>query len=86
MGFTNLMLADGISEEERKEYGAFIESSGTQLMLMMDNILKLSMIEMDKMSVKYSNFNVNDLILDVETYYSNEAHEKGLQLIVQVKI
>ena len=82
LGFTNLLLSDGITEEERKEYGGFVESSGNQLMLMMDNILKISMIELDKLSIKYSNFNVNDLILDVETYYSNEAHKKGLQLIV----
>lgn len=79
LGFTNLMLADDISDKERKEYGAFVESSGNQLLVMMDNILKISMIEVEKMSVKYSTFNMNELFLEIEVYYSSEVREKGLE-------
>ncbi|MRT91848.1 PAS domain S-box protein [Ancylomarina sp. 16SWW S1-10-2] len=79
MGFTNMMISDGISEEERKEFGSYVESSGRQLMATMDNILKLSMIEIGEMSVKYSNFDINSLFSDIEIYYSSEVHDKGLE-------
>jgi len=80
MGFTNLMLADDISDEERKEYGAFVESSGNQLLTMMDGILKLSMIEAGNMSVKYSSFRVNDLLNEIVNYYARDIANKNLNL------
>ena len=82
MGFTNLMLSDDITDEERKEYGAFVETSGNQLVTMMDNILKISMIEVGQLSVNYLNFNVNDLCVELEDYYSSEIREKGLKFII----
>lgn len=82
IGFTNLMLADNISDEERREYGSFVESSGNQLVTMMDDILKISMIEVGQLSVKYSSFNVNDLCIEVENYYSGEIRENGLEFVI----
>jgi PAS domain S-box-containing protein len=82
MGFTNLLLSDGISEEERREYVTYIESSGNQLITMMDDILKISVIEVGQLSVKNSCFSVNDLCVELETYYLAEIKEKGLELII----
>jgi PAS domain S-box-containing protein len=79
IGFTNLMMSDDITAEERKEYGAFVESSGNQLMTMMDGILKISMIEAGQLNVKYSKFRMSDLFLEIERYYSNELSIKGLK-------
>lgn len=78
LGFTNLMLSDEITDEERKEYCAFVESSGNQLMMMMDDILKISTIEAGKMSVKYSTFNIKELLHEIKVYYSQEINEKNL--------
>lgn len=78
LGFTNLIISDDITDEERKEYGAFVESSGNQLLMMVDDILKISTIEAGKMSIKYSTFNIKDLLLEIEAYYSQEAIDKGL--------
>ncbi|RXQ96790.1 PAS domain S-box protein [Ancylomarina salipaludis] len=80
MGFTNLMLSDDISDKERKEYGAFVESSGNQLLTMMDGILKLSVIEAGEMSVKYSSFRVNDLLNEIVNYYAKDIANKKLNL------
>jgi len=85
LGFTNLMLSDDITDEERKEYGSFVESSGNQLMMMMDNILKISTIEAGRMSVKYSTFSIHELLLEIEAYYSSEVLEKGLELKIDCK-
>ncbi len=82
MGFTNLMLSDDITDDERREYGTYVESSGNQLLTMMDNILKISMIEVGQLSVKNSCFSVNDLCVDIETYYLSEIKEKGLEFII----
>ncbi|MGZ2371934.1 sensor histidine kinase [Ancylomarina sp. YFZ004] len=82
LGFTNLMLSDDITDEERRDYGAFVESSGNQLLMMMDNILKISMIEVERMSVKFSTFNIHELLLEIEAYYSSEIIEKGLELMI----
>jgi len=79
LGFTNLMLSDEITDEERKEYGSFVEASGNQLMIMMDNVLKISTIEAGKMSIKFSMFKIEELFLEIETYYSKEIEEKGLE-------
>jgi len=48
----------------------------------MDNILKISMIEVGQLSVKYSSFNVNELCVEIETYYSDEIREKGLEFVI----
>jgi len=83
MGFTNLMLCDDITDEERKEYGAFVTSSGNQLMLMMNDILKISAIESGKLSVKYSTFQVQDILLEIVNDYSHQISEKKLNIKIE---
>lgn len=82
MGFTNLMLSEGISDEERKEYGGFVESSSNQLITMMDNILKISMIELGQMSLRFSTFKMCELFHEIKSYYQQAIADKNLEFIV----
>lgn len=83
MGFANLLISDGISDDERREYGEFVESSGNQLMLMMDNIIKMSTIESGNLTVKHASFSVSELLLDVESFYFDEAAKKQLRIFIE---
>lgn len=83
MGFANLLISDGISDDERREYGEFVESSGNQLMLMMDNIIKMSTIESGNLTVKHASFSVSELLLDVESFYFDEATKKQLRIFIE---
>ncbi len=83
LGFSNLLRDDELSEEEREKYLNIIESSGNQLLTLINDIIDISMIEAGQVKIKESNVNINQLINNV---YSLSKAEMKLREKEQLEL
>lgn len=83
LGFTQLLdqkTADG----RQKSYLSSIETSGQMLLALIDDMLDLSRIEAGQLRLYYEPVNLQVLMMDVKTIFSQKAGEKNLVLDVRL--
>jgi signal transduction histidine kinase/CheY-like chemotaxis protein len=78
IGFTEL-LNEQIKDPRQLSYLRTIQSSGTTLLRLINDILDLSRIEAGKMHIQKTNTNLRDLCYEMETIFSVELNKKALQ-------
>ncbi|NJP41494.1 cell wall metabolism sensor histidine kinase WalK [Oscillospiraceae bacterium HV4-5-C5C] len=73
-------LADGLVTEEsdRLRYYSIIQNETLRLSRLIDDMLELSRLQAGKISLKRSQFNIWDILREVEAKYQAVAEEKGL--------
>ena len=64
LGFSNLLLEEELTEEQREAVNT-IKKSGESLLNLINNILDLSKVESSKMELETIPFNVENLVLDI---------------------
>ena len=62
IGFADLLEQDNISDSERNEYLGIIKRSGTNLLVLIDDIIDLSKIEVEKIEIVKQKFDVNKVL------------------------
>ena len=80
LGFTDLLLADEISEAERKDYIQTIQRNGDHLMCVINDILDLSKVESGKMTVETVQTSLPELVGRVSSLMRSKAQQKGIEL------
>ncbi|WP_437919826.1 response regulator [Sphingobacterium sp. LRF_L2] len=70
--------------EDQIESAKVIQSSGTSLLSLIDEILDLSKIEAGKMDLDYQNVSLVDITKDLRSLFSPVINNKNLQLIVEI--
>lgn len=65
---------------EQKNYIGVIKSAGENLLNLIDDILDLSKIERDHVSIEAIDFNLEEIVEKTCEVFSIRAHEKGLEL------
>ncbi|MBO3457304.1 AAA family ATPase [Aetokthonos hydrillicola Thurmond2011] len=80
LGFSQLMNQDTNLSQEQKENLGIIHRSGEHLLTLINQVLDLSKVEAGRMTLSEKNFNLHDLLADVEDLFSLEARKKGLHL------
>lgn len=80
LGFSQLMNQNTNLSQEQKENLDIIHRSGEHLLTLINQVLDLSKVEAGRMTLSENNFNLHDLLADVEDLFSLEAQKKGLQL------
>lgn len=82
IGFAELLLQEDIPQDEKKEYFNIIEKNSHQLMQLIDDIIDISKIEANVLKVYKVDFNINDLLKDLERIYLKEVDmsAKSIQL------
>jgi signal transduction histidine kinase len=65
VGFSSLLGENGLSEETRNSYIDMIESNTESLLVLIDEILDLSKIEAQQLTLKMQNFNTDELISEL---------------------
>jgi CheY-like chemotaxis protein len=83
LGFTNILQKTKLDNEQR-EYVDIIQTSGDNLLSIVNDILDLSKIEAGMMRIEEAPFRVSDIISTVETMLKPKAEEKNLKLIVNL--
>ncbi|WP_306429403.1 HAMP domain-containing sensor histidine kinase [Sphingobacterium sp. E70] len=66
------------------ESAKVIQSSGTSLLTLIDEILDLSKIESGKMTLEYASLNLNDISADLNNLFLPLVNEKGLAFTINI--
>ncbi|MCB9015378.1 MAG: response regulator [Lentimicrobiaceae bacterium] len=82
IGFAELLLEPEIDDETKKEYVDTIFSNSNQLLKIITDIIEISKIETEQLSVNYHEFSINNLLNDICTQYSNIAQQKSIEFII----
>ena len=72
LGFVHLILENELEIEKRNEFLKIILSKGNQLLQIINDILDISKIESNQISINYTNFSLNDLIDELSMFFSFE--------------
>ncbi len=83
IGMTDLMLDSELTAEQRENVG-IIKSSAYALMSVINDILDFSKIEAGKLALDPIDFSARDAIGDAANAIALRAHQKGLELIVDI--
>ncbi|MCF8345224.1 MAG: PAS domain S-box protein [Bacteroidales bacterium] len=86
LGFAELLAAD-IDPEERKEYVRIINSSGNQLLNIINDIIDVAKIEAGELAIYESGCNVQELLNELYAFYSKNLHGQRKKLLdVKLKV
>lgn len=80
IGFSEMLILDDITEEDRKYYHSIIKKSSDQLLNIINDILDLAKIEANQISLFEQETDLHELCNDIITLHSLEAQNKGLEL------
>jgi two-component system sensor histidine kinase/response regulator len=83
IGMTDLVLDTELTSEQRESLG-IVKSSADALLAVINDILDFSKIEAGKLALDPINFNPRDTIGDTANAVAWRAHQKGLELIVDI--
>lgn len=83
LGMAQLLELTALTDEQQ-EYVNTINSSGNNLVQLIGDILDLSKIESNHVELETLGFNLQSEISSINTILSLRAHEKGLQLDLQI--
>ena len=85
IGFTESLQQDSLSKQEQADYLSIIDRCSKHLLQVINDILDLSKIEAEKLTVEQLSFNPAQIISDVETLVHMLADEKGLSINIEYK-
>lgn len=84
LGITELLLDNPVSEEQKKYYQT-ISQSASALLHIVNDILDLSKIEAGKFQFELSNFDLNQVVLNISELFQPMADTKNISYSVTVK-
>jgi len=83
IGMTGLLLATGLSDEQRR-YAETANSSAEALLSVINDILDFSKIEADKLELEELDFDMRATFEDAAELLAPRAHEKRLEFICRI--
>src|SRR5947207_12843917 len=83
LGMTELVL-DLSPTEEQREFLELVKSSADSLVVVINDILDFSKIEAGRLDLEFVPFKVRDVLSAVAKALAVKAHEKNIELIVDV--
>lgn len=78
VGFAELLLDPYLDEESKKEYVETIMDNSNQLLKIISDIIEISKIETEQLSINYKEFGLNEFLQDIEFQYAPMAAKAGL--------
>lgn len=71
IGFSNLLIKEDLSEEQKKEFIYYIKSSGELLLNLIDDIIDFAKIEAGQLKIYKKDCNLNELLEEVKNTIFN---------------
>lgn len=75
---------EGNLDQDQIESAQVINSSGKQLLMLINDILDLSKIEAGKMETNFESFNLTSIIKELNSQFQPLASEKGIELLQKI--
>lgn len=85
IGFTESLQENKLSTEEKAEYLDIINRSSKHLLQVINDILDLSKIEAEKLTIEHLSINPSEIISDVGSLVRMLVEEKGLSIKIEYK-
>lgn len=82
IGFSELLKEKNIHAEDAQKYSEIIIERGWQLTSIINDILTISSLETQQEQLFNESFNVNELLKNQITVFSEQAQNKGIQLVI----
>jgi len=73
LGFSDLLKNEELSIKEREEYVQYISHNSQELLHVMDNIMDLTLLETDNLSIRQEEVNVKELFREIYGFYSSRV-------------
>ncbi len=83
LGFAQIMARESSLTSAVRDYLSTINRSGEHLLDLINDVLEMSKIEAGKLSLSFTDFDLRDLLHNLEEMFQLRAQSKGLQLIVE---
>jgi two-component system sensor histidine kinase/response regulator len=83
IGLSHLALKTELTPKQR-DYMSKVHNAGTSLLGIINDILDFSKIEAGKLDIETTDFSLDEVIASVTTLTAQKAHDKGLELLVEV--
>jgi PAS domain S-box-containing protein len=83
LGMTDLLLDTGLNSEQR-EFAQTVRSSAASLLAILNDILDFSKIDASRLDLEAIALDVATTVEDVCELLAGQAHEKGIELVVDV--
>jgi signal transduction histidine kinase len=77
IGFSELLLRDGLSEKDKDLYVGIIQSNGSDLLRLIDDIIDISRIEAGQLKIEIEEFSPGLLMEEIYTYFLNTLKNSG---------
>ncbi|MDD5295642.1 MAG: ATP-binding protein [Rhodocyclaceae bacterium] len=85
VGMTDLLLETALDEEQR-QYADIVQESARSLLSILNDILDLSKIEANKLSLEELPFSLREMLDEIAGFFALRAAEKGLEFICRAGI
>lgn len=80
LGMAQLLLADGVSDAERREGARVILHSGQTLLALLNDVLDLSKVEAGKLTIEAGVVDPGELLRETHMLFAATARQKDLEL------
>jgi len=84
IGFSELLSDTELDENKQKQYIDIIVNSGNQLLSIVNDILTISILETGQANISLKKVNINALLNELLTVFSNMASDKEITLRLEV--
>lgn len=80
VGFSSLLIEPDLDEETRNSYAGLIESNTESLLVLIDDIIDLSKIEAQQLTIKKQEFSIDDLMLELFRIFNHSNLNSRVEL------
>jgi signal transduction histidine kinase/ligand-binding sensor domain-containing protein/CheY-like chemotaxis protein len=84
IGFSSLLRDKNISETEKDDFIKIILSSGESLLVLINDILDLSKIQVDQMTLSMASYNLPEIMRELLKSFEQDTALKGLSLRLNI--
>lgn len=85
-GFTNLLIDKNISQEDKEEISELIKLSSNDLLNLINDIIDISKIEADELTISKSLYYINDILTDMYKLYQQDINVKHKNLKINLTV
>lgn len=79
LGFADLLKDEEITRDEHLSFVTTIEQSGQRMLHIINDLIDISKIEANQMALRHSEIDIHELLGELHTFFTPEAHKKRLR-------